>query len=217
MTSTYTQEAIVEKLRKLGIQTTIENVMTSSVATANYIEKLKTDATCYVIGEEGLTSALAKKDFTITNKHSDFVVVGLDRNITYEKLAMATTLIREGATFIATNTDAAIPTERGFQPGNGAFVAALTVSSGVAPTIIGKPERIMMEEAIQQLGVKKKKVLMIGDNYNTDIKAGINANVDTLMVLTGFSSRKDIENVEQPPKYIAEDLFEWMKMLYISS
>lgn len=211
--STYTQEAVVTKLKKLGIITTVEHVMTSSVATANYIEKQNQNARCYAIGEEGLVEALAKKPFTLTDKDCHFVVVGLDRDITYKKLAEATTLIREGATFIATNTDAAIPTEKGLQPGNGALVSALTVSSGVKPVVIGKPKKIIMEEAIQQLGVSKEKVLMIGDNYNTDIQAGINAEIDTLMVLTGFSTREDLQTVDEQPTYVLENLSEWMKQI----
>src|SRR5699024_742466 len=113
--STYTQRALVEKLTKLGIMVTSDQVMTSSVATANYIARRDKHARCYTIGEAGLVEALANKGLTLTDKAADFVVVGLDRQITYEKLAQATKLIREGATFIATNTDAAIPTEKGLQ------------------------------------------------------------------------------------------------------
>lgn len=215
--STYTQEAVVKKLKKLGIETTVNHVMTSSVATANYIERQNDHARCYMIGEEGLLDALMQKKFTLTDKNCHYVIVGLDRDITYAKLARATTLIREGATFIATNTDAAIPTEKGLQPGNGAIVSALTVSSGVNPLIIGKPEKIIMEEAIKQLGVEKENVLMIGDNYNTDIRAGINAGMDTLLVLTGFTSREDLKNVDIQPTYISENLIKWLKKLKGSS
>lgn len=215
--STYTQEALVEKLTSLGIEADSDQIMTSSVAAANYIERQNKHARCYVIGEDGLVNAIKNKSLTLTDEAVDYVIVGLDRDITYEKLAKATTLIRDGATFIATNTDAAIPTENGFQPGNGAIVSALTVSSGVTPTIIGKPEKIMMEEALQQLGVNKEDVLLIGDNYNTDMKAGIRATIDTLMVLTGFSSQKDLQDVEEQPTYVAENLIEWMKQLDVLS
>lgn len=214
--STYTQDAVVQKLKKLGIEATKEQVMTSSVATANFIERQKKNARCYMIGEVGLHDALLEKNFTITDENCDYVIVGLDRNITYEKLAKATTLIREGATFIATNMDAAIPTDQGLQPGNGALVSALTVSSGVNPLIIGKPEKIIMEEALQQLGVSKDNVLMVGDNYFTDIQAGFNAEMDTLLVLTGFTSREDLKHVEVQPTYISENLIEWLKKLNVS-
>lgn len=119
------------------------------------------------------------------DENPDFVVVGLDRDITYEKLAKACLAVRNGATFISTNGDIAIPTERGLLPGNGSLTSVVAVSTGVDPIFIGKPESIIMEQALKVLGIEKNEALMVGDNYDTDILAGINAGMHTLLVHTG--------------------------------
>lgn len=211
--STSTQKSVVEKLQYFDIHTTEAQVLTSAVAASNYMKEMNQGTRCYMIGEEGLEQALLQNQFTLTKEGSDFVVVGLDRQLTYEKLTQACLLIRDGATFISTNKDAAVPTEKGLMPGNGSITAAVSVSTGVEPIYIGKPETIMMHQALQEVGIHRDKVLMVGDNYQTDIMAGINANIDTLMVLTGFSTVDDIATVSKQPTYITEDLFGWMNRL----
>ena len=209
--STLPREAVVEKLGSFGITTTIEHVLTSATATANYIKAEKANARCYVIGEAGLQQAFHDASITMTDVDCDYVVVGLDRNITYEKLSKACLLIRNGATFLSTNKDAAIPTEKGLVPGNGALTASIAVSTGVEPVFIGKPEKTMADEALKLIGMDCANVLMIGDNYETDISFGIRANIDTLMVLTGFSKVSSLENVAEKPTYVRANLIEWMK------
>ena len=208
--STSTQKAVVDKLRSFDIHTTETQVLTSAVAASNYMKEMNLGSRCYMIGEVGLEQALLQNQFTLTEDGSDYVVIGLDRQLTYEKLAQACLFIRDGATFISTNKDAAVPTEKGLMPGNGSITAAVSVSTGVEPIYIGKPESIMMNQALQKIGLHRDNVLMIGDNYTTDIMAGINANIATLMVLTGFSTKRDIETVTNQPTYIATDLLEWM-------
>lgn len=210
--STLTREAVVEKLANFDITTTKDHVLTSAIATANYIKTLNKRARCYVVGEKGLKHAIEEVGLHLTEDHCDYVVVGLDREITYEKIAKANLLIRDGATFISTNKDAAIPTEIGLLPGNGALTAAIAVSSGATPLFIGKPDKIIMEEALKLLTLTRENVLMIGDNYQTDILAGIRAEMDTLMVLTGFSKREDVAELEAQPTYIVENLLEWMQV-----
>lgn len=211
--STSTQKAVVEKLAGFGIETTKEQVLTSAIAAANYMKADKVGNRVYMIGEAGLHEALEQTGLIITEEASDYVVVGLDRQLTYEKLAKACMLIRDGAIFISTNKDAAIPTETGFKPGNGSITSAVAVSAGVDPIYIGKPEGIMVEQALAYLNVPRHKTLMIGDNYQTDIMFGINANIDTLMVLTGFSRREDMLNVSKQPTYMEESLFSWIEYI----
>src|SRR5690625_931817 len=211
--STYTEEMIVQKLNHLGINAFSNQILTSAIATAKYIKKNHADARCYVIGETGLQQALLNEDLVLMGEHCDYVVVGLDREISYEKLANACLYIREGAHFIVTNKDVAIPTEQGLLPGNGAIAASIAVSTGVQPTYIGKPEAIMMEEAMKLLGVQRETLLMIGDNYHTDIMAGINVNIDTLLVLTGYSKREDLEHVNIQPTYVTNNLLDWLDEL----
>ncbi|WP_163971558.1 TIGR01457 family HAD-type hydrolase [Oceanobacillus halotolerans] len=211
--STKTQEDVAAKLNRLDIPSTSDQVLTSSIATANYISKHKPNATCYVIGEEGLVSALEQKDLTLDDKNCDYVVIGMDRNISYEKLAKACLLIRNGATFLSTNSDVAIPTERGLLPGNGALTSVITVSTGIEPIFIGKPSSIIMEEGLYLLGLEKEEVLMVGDNYHTDILAGIKAGVDTLMVFTGVTPKSDYPTLETKPTYYVNRLDEWISKI----
>lgn len=208
--STLTREDVVEKLARFQIETTKNNVLTTAVATANYIKGRKDDATCYVIGENGLKEACKTAGITFSNTVCDFVVIGLDREITYEKLASASLLIRKGAQFISTNRDAAIPTEKGLLPGNGAITAAVATSTKTTPLFIGKPEKIIMDEALRLLKLRKNEVLMIGDNYETDICAGIKSDIDTLMVLTGFTTAEDLLYVKKQPTYVMADLYDYL-------
>lgn len=207
--STSTRESVVDKLARFGIQTTEDKILTSAIAAANYIKENQQGDRICMIGEEGLEKALQQSRLTVTKKDSDYVVIGLDRELTYEKLAKACLHIRNGAKFISTNKDAAIPTENGLVPGNGSITKLVEVSSGVKPIYIGKPEPIMMQQALQLLKLPKENVLMVGDNYETDILFGIHANVDTLMVLTGFSTKEDLLHVGLQPTYVEENLINW--------
>src|SRR5690625_155993 len=207
--STSTQEAVAQKLIGIGIDTTSDHVFTSSLATAKYIKQKNAQARCMVIGEHGLYDAIEKEGLTIADRSCDYVVIGLDRQVTYEKLTQACLAIREGAEFISTNGDIAIPTERGLIPGNGALTSVITVSTGVAPTFIGKPEQIIMKEALKVLGTKKEDTIMVGDNYQTDILAGINAKIDTLMVFTGVMTYEEYPHLKIKPTYHVQSLSEW--------
>ncbi|MGM8211967.1 TIGR01457 family HAD-type hydrolase [Virgibacillus sp. W0430] len=211
--SAYTQATISEKLNKMGIPSTEEHVFTTSKATAKYILQKKEKARCFVIGEEGLIQALNDEQLVVTDENCDFVISGIDRNITYEKLAKACIEVRNGATFISTNSDVAIPTERGLLPGNGALTSVITVSTGVEPIFIGKPETIIMNEAVSQLNVNKSDILMIGDNYDTDIQAGIQAGIDTLMVFTGVTQYEELPKLKQKPTYHVKNLAEWVAII----
>jgi len=211
--STRRPEQVADKLNSFNIPTTKEQVFTTSNATANYIKEQKADATVYMIGEEGLQYALEEVGLTITDNNPDFVISGLDRNINYEKLAKACIAVRNGATFISTNGDIAIPTERGLLPGNGSLTSVIAVSTTVKPIFIGKPESIIMEQALKVLGVAKEDTLMIGDYYDTDIMAGINTGVDTLIVHTGVTTRDMLSNYETQPTYSVDSLEEWIKYI----
>lgn len=212
--SSTTPEKVADKLTQMGIRATREQVLTTSQATAGYIRKQKADASCYVIGEEGLLEALEREGLTITEEEtSDFVVAGIDRHVTYEKFARACLAVRSGARFISTNGDVAIPTERGLLPGNGSLTSVVSVSTGVEPLFIGKPEAVIMEEALRKLGLNKEEVLMVGDNYDTDILAGIHAGLDTLMVFTGVTPYEALEQVEKQPTYYVQHLEEWIEKM----
>ncbi|MEQ2527175.1 TIGR01457 family HAD-type hydrolase [Robertmurraya yapensis] len=207
--SSRTPAQVAEKLRNFSIPAEEEQVFTTSQATANYIEGLNSDASIYVIGEEGLHTAIAEKGFQLAEENADYVVVGIDREINYEKLATACLAVRNGATFISTNGDVALPTERGLLPGNGSITSVITVSTKTNPIFIGKPESIIMEQALAVIGTKKEETLMVGDNYDTDIMAGINAGMDTLLVHTGVTKKEHLSAYDVQPTYVVDSLDEW--------
>lgn len=211
--STKTPEQVAEHLQGFDIPVDTSQVFTTAQATANYIYELKQEAKVYMIGEEGLRLALQEKGFKFAGEDADVVVSGLDRNITYEKLAIACIAVRNGAIFISTNADIALPTERGFMPGNGSLTSVISVSTEVNPIFIGKPEKIIMEQALKAIGTDPAKTLMIGDNYHTDILAGIDAGLDTLLVHTGVTTREHMKEVEKHPTYVVDSLEEWMKYI----
>lgn len=207
--SSKTPEMVAEVLQKHGYPVTEEQVYTPSLATAQYIYDQNPNAKVYMIGEIGLETALLEKGLTLTADQPDYVVIGLDREINYEKYGLACLGIRQGATFISTNGDVAIPTERGLMPGNGALTSVISVSTGVDPIFIGKPEQIIMEKALELINIKAHEVAMIGDNYFTDILAGINANIPTIYIEGGVSRREEVMAYDALPTHILKDLTEF--------
>lgn len=211
--SAMTGKGVVDKLSKMDIPVTKEQVMTSSLATAEYIKGINENANCLVIGEKGLVTAIKDAKLTISDQTVDYVVMGIDREISYEKLTEASLAVRKGAKFISTNSDIAIPTERGLVPGNGALTSVVAVSTGVTPTFIGKPEPIIMEQALKKLQLDKEDVVMVGDNYDTDILAGIRSDIDTLMVFTGVTPYSMYKSLEIKPTHYVKSLTEWLPEL----
>ncbi|MCM3004441.1 TIGR01457 family HAD-type hydrolase [Priestia koreensis] len=208
--SSRTPEQVADKLMSFGIPATEKQVFTTSQATANFLHERKPNGTAYVIGEEGIRTTLEEKGFTLQEEHPDFVVVGIDRSISYEKLATACLAVRNGATFVSTNGDIAIPTERGLLPGNGSLTSVITVSTQTEPIFIGKPEKIIMEQALKVLGTPKEETVMIGDYYDTDIMAGMNAGIDTMLVHTGVTTPELLKGYDKQPTHTVHSLEEWI-------
>ncbi|ARJ51375.1 TIGR01457 family HAD-type hydrolase [Staphylococcus lutrae] len=205
---------VVEKLATMGISAQPEEVITSAMATADYIQSEHPDATVYMIGGSGLATALEEAGLTLKDDvHVDYVVVGLDEAITYNKLATATLAVQNGATFISTNPDPSIPKEQGFLPGNGSITSVVTVSSKQSPIFIGKPETPIMEKALQVLQLNKEDVAMIGDLYDTDIMAGIQFGIDTIHVQTGVTTKEEVMKQDIPATYSVKDLNELREQL----
>jgi 4-nitrophenyl phosphatase len=207
--SSRTPAQVAEKLRGFDIPAEKELVFTTGQATANYISNRRKNASIYLIGEEGIRTALEEKGFQFAGENADFVVVGIDRELTYEKLAVACLAVRNGAVFVSTNADIALPTERGFVPGNGSITAVITVSTQTSPIFIGKPESIIMEQALKVLGTSKEETLMVGDYYDTDILAGMNAGMDTLLVHTGVTTKEMLAGYNRKPTYSIDSLDKW--------
>lgn len=192
--STKTPEEVTEKLKEMKIDAKPDEVVTSALATANYIAEENSQASVYMLGGNGLRTALTDAGLTVKeDENVDYVVIGLDEAVTYEKLAIATLAVRKGAKFISTNPDVSIPKERGFLPGNGAITSVVSVSTGQQPQFIGKPETIIMQIALDILKLDKSEVAMVGDLYDTDIMSGINVGMDTVHVQTGVTSYEEIQ------------------------
>ncbi|WP_411739209.1 TIGR01457 family HAD-type hydrolase [Peribacillus sp. S4] len=207
--SSRTPAQVADKLRSIGISTEDDQVFTTSMATANYIAEQKKGATVYVVGEEGIIEALKEKGMKLVEDHPDYLVMGIDRGINYEKLSKACLAVRNGAVFISTNGDIAIPTEQGLLPGNGSLTSVVSVSTQVQPIFIGKPESVIVEQALRVLGVPKEETIMVGDNYDTDILAGINAGIDTLLVHTGVTTKERLKQYKEQPTHVVDTLDLW--------
>ena len=209
--STQAPIKVVENLaNNFDIHVKEENVYTSALATADYIADLDKDKrSVYVIGEVGLKQAILDRGFRFEETNPDYVVVGLDYDVTYHKFELATLAIKRGAKFFGTNADTNLPNERGLVPGAGSVIALVECSTQQKATYIGKPETIIMEKALERLGLPKDEVVMVGDNYMTDIKAGINFGIDTMLVYTGVSTRELVRKQEIAPTIELGSLDEW--------
>lgn len=198
------------KLQQMGIKADADHIMTSAIASAKYCKEHFSGASIMMIGEEGLEQALVSEGFELTSHNPDVVVIGIDRSITYEKLSAASLAIRAGAVFLATNGDRAFPTERGLVPGNGSFVKLLESTTDRTAIYVGKPEPHMLH-FIQQKGYRKDEMIMVGDNYETDIQAGIRFGIDTLYVEGGVTSLETVKEQLELPTYLYKSLAEWNK------
>lgn len=205
-------EQVAEHLRSFGIPAEPKHVYTSSMVAAKYIaEQGGSGKRVYVIGEEGLRHALESVGCVLTDENPEYVVQGIDREFSYEKLKTASLAIQAGAVYIATNVDKALPTEIGLLPGAGSLLAAVRTASGREPLVMGKPEARMLDYAAEELGVSKDRAVVVGDNLETDILAGVKAGVRSVLVLSGFSKKEDIESAEGQPTVVLDSLTELMK------
>lgn len=199
----------VQKLAKLGVpDVRDEQIVTSGTATAAYLQTRFPQGTAiHVLGGDGLRQVTAAAGFTLVDEGAAAVVVGLDPQLTYEKLKRAALLIRAGADFIATNQDMTIPVPEGLAPGAGSLVAALRASTEQEPIVtIGKPGAPMFESALQIVGTLPGHTLMIGDRLNTDIEGAVILGLKTALVLTGVSTRADADVAVRPPNGVYENL-----------
>jgi len=186
--SAYTPLDVVVKLRKFGIETTVEHVYTSALATAEFVQKQKPQGTAYVIGEGGLLTALHEVGYAISRESPDYVIVGEGRVLTFEMMEIAHRLIENGAGLISTNADTWCPTDAGPRPGCGAVVAMLEAATGRKAYHVGKPNPFMMRAARKRIGLRTDEVIMIGDTMETDIRGATDLGFRSILVLSGSTS-----------------------------
>ncbi|HEP1512055.1 TIGR01457 family HAD-type hydrolase [Streptococcus pyogenes] len=208
--TTRTPEMVQSMLAKqFNVETGIETIYTATMATVDYMNDMNRGKTAYVIGETGLKSAIAAAGYVEELENPAYVVVGLDSQVTYEMLSIATLAIQKGALFIGTNPDLNIPTERGLMPGAGALNALLEAATRVKPVFIGKPNAIIMNKSLEVLGIQRSEAVMVGDNYLTDIMAGIQNDIATILVTTGFTRPEEVPTLPIQPDHVLSSLDEW--------
>ncbi|HER5544146.1 TIGR01457 family HAD-type hydrolase [Streptococcus pyogenes] len=208
--TTRTPEMVRSMLsNQFNVETGIETIYTATMATVDYMNDMNRGKTAYVIGETGLKSAIAAAGYVEELENPAYVVVGLDSQVTYEMLAIATLAIQKGALFIGTNPDLNIPTERGLMPGAGALNALLEAATRVKPVFIGKPNAIIMNKSLEVLGIQRSEAVMVGDNYLTDIMAGIQNDIATILVTTGFTRPEEVPTLPIQPDHVLSSLDEW--------
>jgi 4-nitrophenyl phosphatase len=205
-----TPEQYVRKAARMGAEVFPQEVLTSALATADHLRKnVPAGSHVYVLGEDGLVRALSEAGFTIAAEDElgvPVVVVGMDRQLSWKKLANATINIRGGARFIGTNPDSTFPTERGIAHGNGAILAALATATGIQPFIVGKPHAPLFAMALERIGLPKDAVATVGDRLETDILGAQQAGLASILLLTGVTSRTDLEKSGVKPNWVFENL-----------
>ncbi|MBD2869814.1 TIGR01457 family HAD-type hydrolase [Paenibacillus arenilitoris] len=192
--SSASPEDVAERLRNMGIPAEAAEVCTSAHAAAKHIAGMKPGASVFVVGEAGLRSAAQEAGLRLTEERPDFVLQGIDRSLTYERLAKAVRFIHEGAEFVLTNPDLLLPSGDGLIPGAGSIGAMLRAAGGKEPTLIGKPSSILMDYSLRSIGLTAEETWVIGDNLATDIAFGKAAGCGTLLVLTGLTTEQNIDD-----------------------
>jgi NagD protein len=202
----YTPLDLAHRLRTIGLDIPPERIFTSAMATARFLSSQRPRGTAFVIGESGLTEAIHSAGYVITDHDPDYVVLGETASYNLPLITKAIRLIARGARFIATNPDPSGPSEGGVVPACGALAALIEKASGVSPFFVGKPNPLMMRTALNYLDVHSENTVMVGDRMDTDIIAGVESGMETILVLTGVTRREDVARYPYQPTHIVESV-----------
>jgi NagD protein len=204
--SIYTARDLRARLLRSGLDVPEASIWTSALATASFLESQRPNGSAYVIGEAGLTTALHAVGYVLTDVDPDYVVLGETRTYSFESITKAIRLVAAGARFIATNPDETGPSREGLLPATGAVAALIARATGRDPYYVGKPNPLMMRSAIRQLGAHSENTLMIGDRMDTDVRSGLEAGLQTLLVLSGISDVQTAELFPYRPTRIIDSI-----------
>ena len=202
----YTPADLAHRLQNSGLDIPADRIFTSAMATAQFLHWQRPRGTAFVIGESGVTSALHEAGYIITDHAPDYVVLGETTSLNFEAITKAIRLVADGARFIATNPDSSGPTEDGIVPACGAMAALIERATGRSPLFIGKPAPLMMRSAMNHLGVHSQNTVMVGDRMDTDIIAGLQAGMDTILVLSGVTVREAIDRFPYRPTWVLDSV-----------
>jgi NagD protein len=204
--SMYTRRDLAARLRASGLEVPEESIWTSALATSRFLEDQRPGGSAFVIGEAGLTTALHSAGYTMTDRNPDYVVLGETRTYSFERITRAIRLVLNGARFIATNPDNVGPTPDGPLPATGSVAALISRASAVEPYFVGKPNPLMMRSALNAIEAHSENTAMIGDRMDTDIVSGLEAGLQTILVLTGVAQRDETERYPFRPSRIVESV-----------
>lgn len=199
------------KLERMGLSVSPDHFYTSAMATAEFLDSQKPGCTAYVIGEAALTKALYDHKIYMNDVNPDYVVVGETRTYSFEKIEKAIELVLKGAKLIGANPDITGPTERGIMPATGSLIAPIEISTGKKAYFVGKPNPLMLRHGLNKINCHSNEIAFIGDRMDTDIIAGIESNIDTVLVLSGVTSMEDIDKFPYRPKYILNGVGDLIK------
>ncbi|MCD0449893.1 HAD-IIA family hydrolase [Actinocorallia sp. API 0066] len=211
--SIYTPRDLSARLAAAGLDIKPEMIWTSALATAKFLTDQRPHGTAYVIGESGLTTALHEVGYILTDLDPEYVVLGETRNYSFDQITRAVRLIERGARFIATNPDPIGPSQDGSLPACGAVAAMITRATGVEPYFVGKPNPLMMRSAIRQVDGHSEATAMIGDRMDTDVVAGMEAGLETVLVLTGVTRRHEVERFPYRPSRIVDSVADLIDLI----
>ena len=204
--SIYTRRDLSARLARAGLQVPEAAIWTSALATAGFLEDQRPHGSAFVVGEAGLTTALHAAGYTLNERNPDYVVIGETRTYSFERIAQAIRLIAAGSRFIATNPDPSGPTPDGLLPATGAVAALISKATGVDPYFVGKPNPLMMRSALNAIDAHSETSVMIGDRMDTDVVSGLEAGMETVLVLTGSTTRDEAERFPYRPSRIVDSV-----------
>ncbi len=197
-----TPRELHEKLGRLGIDVGEDHFYTSALGTAGFLASQKPGGSAFIIGEAGLIHALYSVGYTINNVNPDYVIVGDTHSYNFENIQTAVNLVLKGARLIGTNPDTNGPVENGIAPSTKALIAPIEIASGRQAYFVGKPNPLMMRIAVKRLGTKREETIVIGDRMDTDIRCGLESELDTCLVLSGITGRDDIDRFPYRPQFV---------------
>jgi NagD protein len=211
--SIYTRRDLAARLAASGIEVPEEAIWTSALATARFLEDQRPDGSAFVIGEAGLTTALHDAGYTLTERAPDYVVLGETRTYSFERITRAIRLIVAGARFIATNPDATGPTPDGPLPATGSVAALISRATGVEPYFVGKPNPLMMRSALNAIDAHSETAAMVGDRMDTDVVSGLEAGMETILVLSGVTTREEAERYPYRASRIVDSVADLLEVV----
>ena len=204
--SIYTPRDLAARLRRTGLDVPEQSIWTSAHATAKFLDDQRPGGTAFVIGESGLTTALHDHGYTLGETDPDYVVLGETRTYSFERITQAIRLIAAGSRFIATNPDNVGPTPDGLLPATGSVAALISRATGVDPYYVGKPNPLMMRSALNAIEAHSETTAMIGDRMDTDVVSGLEAGLETILVLTGVTTPGEAERYSYRPSRIVDSV-----------